>query len=213
MSGATCMSLWTAPGLAFLAILLWRRLSIGRRAYFSADHLSPLEAYNICHSMLQQMVQQAYFLLPTLDAADSEPLTAPMSTPQRAALVRWGAYTVSADGLLFAPETPMPGLLPVTTWDAVSGVGVEMAPIYHYAPASRSFWDISTRVNTGYAFNLLIVPLNGSTLTIRLPLRNNDAAVNFAAHVLAFARHRNRRLSHIGFDKKLTREVVHLNMF
>jgi hypothetical protein len=207
MSGAACLALWTAPGLIFILSLIWRRFSVGRRSRYGADNLSPAEAYNICHTMLQKMVKQAYYLLPTFSGDEST------NTPEARPLVRWGAYTVSVDGLLFAPDTPKAGLLPITAWDSVSGIGVEMAPMYRYAPPSRSFWDISTQVNTGYQFNLLIVPSNGSTLTIRLPLRNNDAAVNFAAHVLAFARFRNRRLSHIGFDKKLTRDVVHLNMF
>ena len=207
MSAETCFMLWTAPGIMFLGMLAWRRINVSRRSRFGVDNLSPAEAYTICHTMLQQMVKQAYYLLPTFDSDVAN------STPMARQSVRWGAYSVSAEGLLFAPDTPKAGLLPVTAWDAVSGVGVEMAPIYHYAPATRSYWDISTQVNTGYQFNLLIVPLSGSTLTIQLPLRNNDSAVNFAAHVLAFARYRNCRLSHIGFDKKLTRDVVHLNMF
>jgi hypothetical protein len=145
------------------------------------------------------MVYTAYTLLPNIDMRS---------------WATWESYTVSLEGFLIIPDDPTgSALLAPLSWEAVSGIGVEMTPIYAYAPAMRSFWDVSTRVNTGYRFNLLIVPISGATLTIQLPLRGNEAAMNFGAHVLALARYHERRLSHIGFDKGLTRGIVHLKMF
>ena len=199
MSLEGCLALWALPGFCWVALILWRRVSAARQHISGLGGLAPVEAYAICHNMLNQMVYVAYTLLPTID-------TCPPAT--------WDRYTVSMAGLLVVPTHPTgPGLLAPLRWEAVSGIGVEMAPVYAYTPASRSFWDISTRVNTGYQLNLLIVPISGATLTIQLPLQNNEAAINFGAHMLAFARTHERRLSHIGFDKGLTRGIVHLKMF
>ncbi len=184
------------PITMYLLYRLYRGASLVtmQRAGFT-----PKLAFATCHDMLERIVVGAYGLLPDL----------PTMQP-----TAWERFSVSADGILYAGENrPGAALVPITQWDAVSGVGLEMRPVYKYAPATRSFWDVATRINTGYQFNIVVVPRVGNTLDITLPLRNNQDALDFAAHLLAFARARECRLSLMGFDKALTRGVVHLDMF
>ena len=98
-------------------------------------------------------------------------------------------------------------------WANISGVGVEMAPIFNYAPATRSYWDIVTRVTLGYRFTLLIVLTQGATLALEIPLRDNEQAIAFGSLILACARFHDRRMTLIGFDKALTASIVHTRMF
>ena len=185
-----------------LPYLLWMVLVFGRRFYAYAQRhtgFTAKQAYEACHLTLDRVVVAAWTLVPN---AASLPA------------ISWDRFTVSAAGILVTrAEVPGHALVPFTSWDNVSGVGLEMRPLYHYAPATRSFWHIATRVNTGYQFNILIVMFKGETIAISIPLRENDAAVQFAAHILALARTRERRLSLMGFDKSITRDIVHLGAF
>lgn len=175
---------------------------------------SPLHEYETCHIMLRKIVLRAWDLLPIIDA--QPPLV-------------WTRYTISPQGMqiprLNAPIGSAHELVPAINWSAISGVGLEMSPLYEYeGPTYKGGYNggarrpvyykmaRATRINTGYQFIMLIVIANEPTQTIGLPL-NNDAAINFAAHVLAFARSHERRLSLMGFDKGMTRQVVHLEAF
>ncbi len=171
---------------------------------------SPRHQFVVCHEMLNQIVLRAWHLLPDLDTEPS---------------LRWGQYTVAGGGLIAPSHAPHAfgerALMPLTDWSAVSGVGMEMSPLYEYmAPgqdrsgrAKMSFDTRVTRLNTGYQFSILIVMIKGPTYTIGLPIRTDGAAIDFTAHLLAYARSHDRRLSLMGFDKALTRQVVHLEAF
>jgi hypothetical protein len=190
-----CFSIYALFFVFYVAQRLYRRALVYRKRH---SGLTPQQAFALCHTLLEAVVVKAWELLPQVD---SDPPT------------QWERFTVSADGISFLPlNAPSGALIPITEWQNVSGVGLEMRPLYDYH-AGESFWHIATRVNTGYQFNIVVVPHTGETLTLTIPLRNNDLAVQFAAHLLAFARARQCRLSLMGFDKALTKGVVSLSMF
>ncbi len=188
-------------GIPLLPIVWWIMNRIWRTTQRWMRGFTPRQAYLACHQTLDRIVLHAWKLIPVLET--QQPRV-------------WMQYSVSQAGLLITPGAyngdGSTALIPLTPWSAVSGVGLSISPIYTYAASAR-YTRNSTRINTGYEFNMLIVLIAGKTITIGLPLRNNDAAVDFAGHVLAFARHHERRLSLTGFDKDLTREVVHLEAF
>jgi hypothetical protein len=190
-----CLYLYLLFFIAYIGQFAYRKLLVYRKQHTG---LTPRQAFSLCHILLEQVVRGAYELLPHVEA-----------TPP----TQWERFTVSTDGISFLPLNAAVGaLVPVTEWQNVSGVGLEMRPLYDYH-AGQSFWHIATRVNTGYQFNIVVVPRVGETITVTIPLRNNDLALQFAAHLLAFARSRSCRLSLMGFDKELTKGVVHLPMF
>lgn len=190
-----CLTLYLIPVTIWFT---WRYSHRILRFLLHTGSGSPKQAYVACHTLLDRIVLHAWELLPTLNTQPP---------------VSWMGFTVSQDGLLVSRAGTEGGLVPITPWSNVSGVGLEMRPLYEYDPATRSYWHEARRVNTGYQFSMLVVLMAGSTLNIVLPLRDNEAAVDFAAHVLAFARSHERRLSLMGFEKDITRSVVHLEAF
>lgn len=193
-------------GLYLLPMGIWLLYQLIPKAHGLTQRFqgfSPKEAYAACHDTLDRIVLNAWTLMPILDTQPA---------------VTWANYTISRDGILvehspLSPSGAQSALVPLLPWSNVSGVGLEMRPLYNYAPTSKGYWYNSTRINTGYQFNILIVLIAGATLNISLPLRDNESAIDFAAHVLAFARNHERRLSLMGFDKAITRSVVHLEVF
>jgi len=161
----------------------------------------PVKSYDVCHDMLRTIVERAYHLFQDF-------------TEQRYVTVRWDRYMVSAGGLLIAPLGMVnAALLAPIAWADILGVGLEMRPTYNYTGVSSNKWARLTRVNTGYQFTMLVVPSIGETITIPLPMRGSDNALAFGAHMLAYARYYDRHTTMVGFDKTLTRPVVHFNMF
>lgn len=191
-----CLSSYILLFIAFIGQDIYRKVLVYRKQHTG---LTPRQAFSTCHIMLEKIVLSAWELLPKID---SKPPT------------QWERFTVSADGISFLPanSTDATALIPITEWKNVSGVGLEMRPLYDYH-AAQSFWHIATRVNTSYQFNIVVVPRVGETITVTIPLRNNDLAIQFAAHLLAFARARSCRLSAMGFNKELTKGVVHVTLF
>ncbi len=195
-----CLGIYLLPVAAWLIYQVLRNAQGVTQRFQS---FTPKHAYAACHDTLDRIVLNAWELMPVLDTQPA---------------VTWANYSVSRDGIMvehsgLSPNAAQSTLVPLMPWSNVSGVGLEMRPLYNYAPASKSYWYDSTRINTGYQFNILIVLMAGATLNISLPLRDNESAIDFAAHVLAFARNHERRLSLMGFDKAITRSVVHLEVF
>ncbi len=200
MVGLWGLAVFPLLGLLWGVMMLWRRATIAVRQRVGIEGVTRVEAYTLCHELLNDMVKRAYYLLPNVSTENPT--------------ANWNTNRVSADGLLIPSAFPNePGLLAPLPWQTISGIGVEMSPIFDYAPATRSYWDSGTRVNTGYRFGLLIVPTQGMTIVLPLPLRDNGEALIFGAHVLAYARFHNRRMTLLGFDKALTRSIVHTHIF
>lgn len=85
-------------------------------------------------------------------------------------------------------------------WEDIGGVGVRMQPGFKLVDHNRNGYADS-QYTEGYSFNLLIVPISGSTLDIQIPTDGDPDAVNFVAHTIALAGHMNRRINVFGFDK------------
>jgi hypothetical protein len=191
-----CVLIYLLPLAGYLLYRALRGMGIYRKVHTG---FTPQQAFVTCHDLLERIVLRAWELLP---AVEDLPAT------------NWYRYTVSADGILSDPgEGRSAALIPITKWTDVSGVGLEMRPLYDYARATKSYWHVATRINVGYQFNILVVPFTGETVTVTLPLQDSAHALEFAAHLLAFARRRNCRLSVMGFDKEITKTVVHLQSF
>lgn len=191
-----CLLVYVLPLGGYVLYRLLRGMGIYRKVHTG---FTPKQAFARCHDLLEHIVMRAWELLPSVE-------TLPPT--------RWQRYAVSAEGISAVPgEQAGAALVPVTRWVDVSGVGLEMRPLYDYARATKSYWHVATRINTGYQFNIVVVPYTGETFTVSLPLQDSEKALEFAAHLLAFARRRNCRLSVIGFDKQITKTVVHLQSF
>jgi len=187
-------------GLIWSVFYLISRLTGGARRQLLLQK-NPVQAYTICHDMLAGMVERAYYLFQAF-------------AEQKYPVGKWDRYSVSPNGLLILPTgVTTPGLLAPIDWAHILGVGVEMRPLYSYTGATDTKWSKMARINIGYQFNLLIVPTQGETITITLPIHNSESALIFGAHTLAYARYYERRTTMVGFDKGLTRPIVHFSMF
>jgi hypothetical protein len=201
------MGFWSVLLLPLLGaswfIIIWvRRAGVAMQTSRGLGGLKSAQTYALCHDLLNAAVKQAYYILPKLDPLNAEPV------------VQWRTNTVSAAGLIIPPaDSTSQAILAPIPWDEVSGVGVEMAPVFAYSASTRSYWDVSTRVTLGYRFTLLMVLTNGSTLSLEMPLQENRQALAFTALVLACARFHQRKMTLVGFDKDLTASVVHKSMF
>jgi hypothetical protein len=106
-------------------------------------------------------------------------------------------YRVSSGGVEEQRET---GSTYRLDWEDIGGVGIRMQPGFKVVDHNRDGWADS-QYTMGYSFNLLIVPISGSTMDIYIPTDGHPDAVNFVAFTIAFANHMKRRINVFGFDK------------
>ena len=85
-------------------------------------------------------------------------------------------------------------------WGDIGGVGVRMQPGFKVLDHDKD-GRADSRITTGYAFHLLIVPLTGNTMAIPIPTNNRQDAVNFVAHTLGIAETMEKRINVFGFDR------------
>jgi hypothetical protein len=181
------VALFTASILLFvLAFALARALEYVRQHPEVLVGSAAL-AYEQCQAMLRQVIER------------SKEIESQISPD---VLIAWQApdgkfYTVSGDGV----EENRPGSrvyhLP---WNNIGGVGVRMQPGFKVVDANRD-GRVDTRRTVGYSFYLLIVPLSGDTMTIRIPTHDRADAVDFVAQTLALAGHLKKRVNVFGFNK------------
>jgi hypothetical protein len=86
-------------------------------------------------------------------------------------------------------------------WNHIGGVGVRLQAGFKVVDANRDGLA-DTRYTTGYSFLLLIVPVSGDTMTIRIPTPGRADAVDFVAQTLALAGHLKKRVNVFGFNKR-----------
>lgn len=180
------IALLTALALmvAIIAVLL-RALGYLREHPELITNSTP-PAYLRCQTTLRRIVQRYHQLVPL--------------RPQTI-LLAWQApsgltYTLSSLGITCQRG---PGhTVPITAlpWPEIGGVGVRMESGFSLADR-----DSATETTTSYTFALIIVPFQGSTLTIPIPTEGSDEAVNFAAHILALAEAKHKRINVFGFDR------------
>ena len=195
-----CFPAMALIGLTWSLFFFISRLTTTARRQILLQQ-NPLKSYDVCHDMLRTIVESAYYLFQNF-------------AEQRYTDARWDRYTVTSGGFLVAPTRIVEAaLVAPIAWADIMGVGLEMRPVYSYSGITGSKWSRLTRLNTGYQFTMLVVPSIGETITINLPMRGAENALAFGAHMLAYARYYDRRTTMIGFDKALTRPIVHFSMF
>ncbi len=147
-------------------------------------------AYQRCQITLGQIVQRYHQIAPLRDDTLLLAWQAPSGT----------TYTISPQGIEChrgSTEAIPAATLP---WGEIGGVGVRMQPGFSFADRDRD--GATDHVYTSsYTFALIIVPFQGPTLSIPIPTDDRDDAVNFAAHLLALAEVKQKRINVFGFDR------------
>jgi hypothetical protein len=174
-----------------LIVALWL---VGRRAMtYVRTHPelitngTPL-AYQLCQNTLQHIIARYKEIAGQQVASAVIAWQAPGGT----------VYTISRTGI---EERRDPNRPPYTlAWADIGGVGVRMQPGFKVLDHDRD-GRADSRVTTGYAFHLLIVPVTGDTMVIFIPTNNRTDAVNFVAHTLALAEIMQKRINVFGFDR------------
>jgi hypothetical protein len=184
------IALLTALILAGVTIaVLLRALGYLREHPELITNGTPL-AYQRCQHTLSQIVQRYHQIAPLR----SDSLLLAWQAPSGA------TYTLSGQGLTWHRGST--AVVPAATlpWAEIGGVGVRMQPGFSFADRDRDGATDHIYTST-YTFALIIVPFQGPTLTIPIPTDGRDDAVNFAAHLLALAEARQKRINVFGFDK------------
>ena len=168
------IALFTASVLLFvLVFVLTRALDYVRQHPEVLIGNSAL-AYEQCQMTLQQVVMRSKEIAGAITPAIQIAWLAPNGH----------FYTVSGEGV----EEHRPGRVYRLAWPQIGGVGVRMQPGFKPGDPYRDVPG-DVRSTTGYSFFLLIVPLSGDTITIRIPTNGRDDAVDFVAQTLALAGH------------------------
>lgn len=183
--------LWIALVTGFILLALTIAVLLRALAYLH-EHPELITngappAYQRCQRTLQQIVQRYQQIAPLRDDGVLLVWQAPTGA----------VYTLSGHGL--ECRRP-PAAVEALPWLEVGGVGVRMQPGFSFADRDRDGVTDHIRT-TSYTFALIIVPFQGPTLTIPVPTDNRDDAVNFAAHLLALAEAKQKRINVFGFDK------------
>jgi len=174
---------------ALIIVVLLRALAYLREHPELITNGTPL-AYQRCQITLGQIVQRYHQIAPLRDDTLLLAWQAPSGT----------TYTISPQGIEChrgSTEAIPAATLP---WGEIGGVGVRMQPGFGFADRDRD--GATDHVYTSsYTFALIIVPFQGPTLSIPIPTDDRDDAVNFAAHLLALAEVKQKRINVFGFDR------------
>ncbi len=146
--------------------------------------------YLRCQTTLQRIVQRYHEIAPLTLGASTLAWKSPSGH----------IYTLSTAGVERRRALAPPSATATLRWADIGGVGVRMQPGFSFADYDR---DGSTdrQTTTSYTFALIIVPLQGNTMTIPIPTDDRADAVDFAAHVLAQAERMHKRINVFGFHK------------
>lgn len=85
-------------------------------------------------------------------------------------------------------------------WEQIGGVGLRMQPD-HWAVESGRAGDADSGLYAGYGFRLLVVPASGRTIEIGIATDERADAVEFAAHMVAVAEQKGKKVNALGFDR------------
>lgn len=177
-------------GLAIVAVI-WRALDYARQHPELVTDGAPL-AYQRCQMTLKRIIDRYQ------EIKNSDEIRAPV-------IVTWHApngahYTASDQGIEQRRDSLPEARRYILPWDEIGGVGVRMQPGFTLTDRNGDGWSDS-QVTTGYSFYLLIVPLSGDTMNIRIATEDRSDAVDFAAYVIALAEQQEKRINVFGFDK------------
>jgi hypothetical protein len=174
-------------------ILLILILVIARRALDYIDQhpevmtgSAPL-AYRRCHVTLSQIIARYKQI--------EGQITLRTATAWRSANGR--LYTVSGEGIAEHRDASGQDVYHLR-WEDISGVGVRMQPGFRITEIGNQPDSLYT---TSYSFHLLVVPGNGATMDIVIPITGREDAVHFAAQIIALAVQQAKRVNLFGFEK------------
>jgi len=85
-------------------------------------------------------------------------------------------------------------------WDEIGGVGLRMQP-EHWAVESGRVRTADSGLYAGYGFRILVVPASGRTMEIGSATDERADAVEFAAHMVAVAEQKGKKVNALGFDR------------
>jgi hypothetical protein len=179
--------LFTASLLLFALVFMLARALDYVRQHPEVLIGNAAQAYAHCQITLQQVIERSKTIENTI-------------SPD--ALIAWQApnghfYTVSGRGV---EEQRSGSRVYHLAWSHIGGVGVRLQAGFKVVDANRDGLA-DTRYTTGYSFFLLIVPVSGDTMTIRIPTPGRADAVEFVAQTLALATHLKKRVNVFGFNK------------
>ncbi|MBI5958423.1 MAG: hypothetical protein HY866_06810 [Chloroflexi bacterium] len=176
--------------VVLLVIVITRALDYLRYHPELVTNGTPL-AYQLCQITLRQVIER----YKQIEKESGEPVNVSWQSPNGY------RYTVNKRGIeeRYA-DLPEGRGVTFLAWDDVGGVGVRMQPGFTLAGSRRESW-VENQYTSGYTFHLLIVPISGATMNIRIPTDDRPEAVEFAAHTIALAEQQQKRINVFGFDK------------
>ncbi|RPI93013.1 MAG: hypothetical protein EHM39_13175 [Chloroflexi bacterium] len=181
------IALFTASILLFVLVFVLTRALNYVRQHPEVLIGSSALAYEQCQMTLQQVVTRSKEIAGAITPAIQIAWLAPNGH----------FYAVTGEGV----EEHRPGRVYRLGWPQIGGVGIRMQPGFKPADPYRDVPG-DARSTTGYSFFLLIVPLSGDTITIRIPTHDRADAIDFVAHTLALAGHLHKRINVFGFNKQ-----------
>lgn len=171
-------------GLAII-VVIWRGLDYARQHPELVTDSTPL-AYQRCQITLKRIIER----YKEIKASGEIPSPVAWQAPNGA------RYTASDQGV----EQRRDGLRYFLAWEEIGGVGVRMQPGFTLADMNRDGWPDS-QLTTGYTFHLLIVPISGDTMNIRIATDERAESIEFVAYTIALAERQEKRINVFGFDK------------
>jgi hypothetical protein len=180
------IALFTASILLFVLVYVLTRALDYVRQHPEILLANSALAYEQCQLTLQQVVSRSKEIAGAITPAMQIAWLAPNGH----------FYAVSSEGV----EEHRPGRVYHLGWPQIGGVGIRMQPGFKPVDLHRDTPG-EVRSATGYSFFLLIVPLSGDTITIRIPTHDRADAIDFVAHTLALAGHLHKRINVFGFNK------------
>ncbi len=172
--------------VAAIIAVIWRGLDYARQHPELVTDSTPL-AYQRCQTTLKRIIDRYKEIKES--AAGPSPVT--WQSPNGA------RYSASDQGVEQRREGLPRYFLP---WEEIGGVGVRMQPGFTLADINRDGWPDS-QLTTGYTFHLLIVPISGVTMNIRIATDDRPDAIEFVAQTIALAERQEKRINVFGFDK------------
>lgn len=172
--------------LALMLLVLWRAVRYVRRHPELITTASPI-GYVRCQRTLQQVIERSKALAGADLGQTTFTWEGLVGISYR--LTRRGVDQRRGEGDWFTLR-----------WDDIGGVGVQMQPEFSFVDYDRDR-SVDVQKTVGYSFQLLVVPLMGSTWAIAIPTDGRAEAVEFAAQLLARAQRAQKRISVFGFDR------------
>ena len=146
-------------------------------------------SYRRCHDTLSLVVERYHQLKPEIETRNSTAWQDPTGH----------FYRVDGTGVEEHRDQSVAGRYRLA-WASIGGVGLRMQPGFTFVDENGNHQTDSI-ITSGYAFYLLIVPVRGRTISLRIPTHGSTDAVDFVANTLAIAERMHKRINVFGFER------------